>query len=236
MTFGRTTRIAALALTAGLALTACGDDSSSDAAASASAAAPSAAPSASPSEEPMQSEPIQIDALSGQSTSVALDQGFVDALGTLGLTPAPVGEATLEGGAITFPITDGSVTYYDPTTNDTRPYVQGSILHAGSGLSLSAGDTTVELTDFTVDPGESVLTGAVAVNGEVAVESTPLFFLDGSTLEPLSSDDSTATLTGTTVKLDPGAAQLLRDTFMTEDVPDLLTIGVATIVLDLPAS
>ena len=51
-----------------------------------------------------------------------------------------------------------------------------------SGLSLLAGGALVELTDFVVDPGASVLTGTVSVNGEVAAEGAPLFFLDGRTL------------------------------------------------------
>ena len=44
-----------------------------------------------------------------------------------------------------------------------RPFVQGIIDHEGSGLSLTAGDTTVELTDFVIDPGTSELTGTVSV-------------------------------------------------------------------------
>jgi hypothetical protein len=53
------------------------------------------------------------------------------------------------------------------------------------GLSLTAGGTQVELTDFVIDPGASVLTGGVSVDGEVAAEGAPLFFLDGRTLKPL---------------------------------------------------
>ncbi len=49
----------------------------------------------------------------GGSTAVALDQGFVDALGTLGLTPGTVGDATLADGSVSFPITGGTVTVFD---------------------------------------------------------------------------------------------------------------------------
>jgi hypothetical protein len=45
------------------------------------------------------------------------------------------------------------------------PFVQGEIDHDGSGLSLTGGGKTVELTDVVVDPGASVLTGNVAVDG-----------------------------------------------------------------------
>ena len=41
-------------------------------------------------------EPVaQIDSLSGRQTEVALDGAFVEALGTLQLTPAPVGDGKL---------------------------------------------------------------------------------------------------------------------------------------------
>ena len=160
-------------LAAGFA--ACGDDDETPAAAAAS-----------------QPEPVaQIDSLSGRSTEVALDSGFVEALGTLKLTPAPVGEGKItKQGVARFPITGGNVTYYEPGT--VSPFVQGEIDHDGSGLSLTGGGKTVELTDFVVDPGASMLTGKVSVDGAVAAESAPLFFLDGRTLQPLKSEGSTA--------------------------------------------
>ena len=39
---------------------------------------------------------------------------------------------------------------------------------------LVPGGASAELTDFVIDPGKSVLTGKVTVDGEVAVESAPL--------------------------------------------------------------
>jgi len=177
-------------------------------------------------------EPVaQIDSLSGRSTAVALDAGFVKALGTLKLTPAPVGDAKItKAGVARFPITGGNVTYYEP--GSISPYVQGEIDHDGSGLSLTGGGKTVELTDFVVDPGASVLTGKVTVDGEVAAESAPLFFLDGRTLEPLQAKGSTAVLQGTTVKLKEEAAMLLNDTFGTDALAGGLVIGVAKITVN----
>jgi hypothetical protein len=94
----------------------------------------------------------EIPALSGKDTAVTLDAGFVKALGTLKLTPAPVGSADIsKAGVASFPITGGNVTYYTPGTES--PYVQGMIDHDGSGLSLTGGGKKVELTDFEVDPG-----------------------------------------------------------------------------------
>ena len=174
-------------------------------------------------------EPVaKIDSLSGQRTEVMLDAGFVEALGTLKLTPAPVGDGKItKDGVAQFPITGGNVTYYEPGT--VSPFVQGEIDHDGSGLSLTGGGKKVELTDFVVDPGASVLTGKVSVDGAVAAESAPLFFLDGRTLQPLKTEGSTAVLEGTTVKLKDEAASLLNETFGTDALAGGLVIGVAKI-------
>jgi hypothetical protein len=208
--------LAALAAAAMLALgaAACGDDDSSAAAASAP-------------------KPIaQIDSLSGQATEVKLDAGFVEALGTLELTPAPIGAGKItKAGVARFPISGGNVTYYKP--GSVSPFVQGEIDHDGSGLSLTGGGKTVELTDFVVDPGASVLTGKVSVDGAVAAESAPLFFLDGRTLQPLRTEGATAVLEGTTVKLKDEAATLLNDTFGTDALAGGLVIGVAKITVNI---
>jgi hypothetical protein len=173
----------------------------------------------------------QIDRLSGRTTEVALDSGFVDALGALKLTPAALGDGKItKAGVARFPITGGNVTYYEPGT--VSPFVQGEIDHDGSGLSLTGGGTTVELTDFVVDPGASVLTGKVSVDGTVAAESAPLFFLDGRTLQPLKAEGDTAVLQGTTVKLKDEAAALLNDTFGTDALAGGLLIGEAKLTVD----
>jgi hypothetical protein len=208
--------LAALAATATLALgaTACGgsDDEST--------AKPAATPVA------------EIPSLTGKDTAVTLDSGFVEALGSLKLTPAPVGSAEIsKEGVASFPITGGNVKYYTPGT--VSPYVQGMIDHDGSGLSLTGGGKKVELTDFAVDPGKSVLNGKVTVDGAVAAESAPLFFLDGRTLKPLQANDNgTAVLEGTTVKLKAEAAQLLNQTFGVDALTEGLVIGVAKITVN----
>ena len=195
---------------------ACGDDEQSDSTPAKTTPAPVA----------------QIDSLSGRSTDVALDKGFVKTLGTLELTPAPVGDGSIsKAGVASFPITGGNVTYYKP--GSVSPYVQGEIDHAGSGLSLTGGGKTVKLTNFVVDPGKSVLTGKVTVDGKVAAESAPLFFLDGRTLQPLKAAGSTAVLQGMTVKLKDEAASLLNDTFGTDALKGGLVIGVAKITVNV---
>ncbi|WP_285658087.1 hypothetical protein [Actinomycetospora sp. NBRC 106375] len=181
-------------------------------------------------------EPIAtIPDLTGQSTSVRLDSGFTDALQSLQVTPGTVGDATISDGSARFPITGGNVTVYAPGAVD--PYVQGRIEHQGSGLSLTKGDTTVELTNFVIDPGNpATLSGKVTANGQTVAESTVLFDLDGSTLQPIQTDMNagTATLTGTTVRLNDGAAMALNQAFSTDAIQGGLTIGIATIVVNLP--
>jgi hypothetical protein len=208
------------AVVATLGIAACGsDDSTSDA----TAAAPAAA---------VVKPVADIPSLTGRTTSVALDPAFVKALGTLKLTPGMIGTAELtKGGSAVFPITGGNVKYFKPGT--VSPYVQGEIDHDGSGLSLTGGGKKVDLENFVIDPGKSVLTGTVTVDGKEAAASAPLFFLDGRTLQPLqANDDGTAVLEGTTVKLKQEAADLLNQTFGTDALKAGLVIGVAKITVN----
>lgn len=205
---------------------ACGDDENETASTGSANQAQEAKP-----------EPVaQIDTLTGRNTRVTLDAGFVSALQSLNVTPGPVGDATIsEQGVAEFPITGGNVTYYEPGT--VSPFVQGRIEHTNSGLSLEAGGKKVELTDFVVDPGASVLTGTVSVDGEQAAADAPLFFLDGRTLQPLrtGANGSVAVLEGTTVKLKAEAADLLNQTFGIEDLQEGLVIGIAKITVNTGA-
>lgn len=214
----------ALAGSVTLGLAACGSDGSGSASGSSkTSATATAAPT-----------PVaQIASLSGktgQSTAVKLDQGFVDALTTLKLAPGVVGDAKLTDGSLIFPITSGNLTYYKPRS--IYPYVQGDIQHDGSGFSLTAGSTKVELTNFDIDPGTSKLYGDVSVNGKPAADHAYLFLLDGKTLNPLKTGaDDTAILQGTTVKMSADAAGLLNATFKTDAVKKDLVIGIATITV-----
>lgn len=225
MTTKNAAGLAAAALLAVPVLSACGTGDE------AGAAEPNDNASASPDEQTTPEPVAQVDGLQGQSTAVVLDAGFVQALEQLKLTPGTVGDAQLADGAVSFPITGGDVTYYEPGSID--PYVQGEILHDGSGLSLTAGQTTVELTDFRVDPGTSQLFGDVSVNGESAAKDVEVFSLDGRTLQPLqTSRDGTAVLEGTKVMISEAAAPLLNDTFKTSAVKPGLLVGTAEITID----
>ncbi|MDQ3484878.1 MAG: hypothetical protein M3445_05640 [Actinomycetota bacterium] len=178
-------------------------------------------------------EPVAaIEALSGGTTAIALDKGFTDALASLKLTPGVVGGAELTPeGSLVFPITGGNVTVFKPGT--VSPYVIGQIQHVDSGLSLTAGDTTVELTNFNVDPGVSRVYGDVSVNGEVAAQSAYLFQLDGRTLKPLKAQGNQAILKGAEVKISDVAAPVLNDVFKTDAVKAGLLVGIATITVDV---
>ncbi len=216
--------VAAAALSAVIGLSACGtnDVDTAQAADSSSSSVSVPKPAA------------VVRAIPGGDTAVTLDSGFVSALGTLGLTPGVTGTATLDGttGVVDFPITGGTVTLYDRETG-YRPWVQGVVFHDGSGLTLAAGGTTVELSNFVIDPGKPArLFGDVAVNGELAAGNAPLFNLDGSTLSaPTTDAEGNAVLDGTTVKLSDEAAALLNSTFKTDALAGGLVIGTSTITV-----
>jgi hypothetical protein len=170
-----------------------------------------------------------IGTLTGNTTSVALDSGFVAALTSLKLAPGLVGSATMTGTTVSFPITGGHVKVYKK--GQVNPYVQGELDHNGSGLSLTAGSTKVELENFVIDPGKnSELTGDVLVNGVSAAKGVKLFDLDGSTLKPITITNGVADLTGTRVLMSSEAAGLLDKTFNTTAVKAGLLVGVATIM------
>ncbi len=169
--------------------------------------------------------------LTGTTTAVKLDQGFVDGLTSLKLTPGVIGTAKLTDGSLVFPITGGNAKYWTPGTHE--PYVEGSLMHDGSGITLedAAKKTKVSLENFVVDPGTSMLTGKVSANGTVVAESAPLFFLDGSTLQPLKMENGAPVLEGTTVSLTKTAADLLNKTYGTTALTEFFKVGVAKITL-----
>ncbi len=207
-----------------LSLAACGPSNTAS-------SAPAASSSASSASAEMPKPLASIPALTGTSTAVKLDASFAKALETLQLTPGTVGTAALTDGSLVFPITGGKVDYYDPA-KDYRPYVQGLIGHAGSGFSLTAGETKVDLTNFTIDPGTSKLYGDVAVNGETAAKQAYIFNLDGSTLKPLAKSGDTAILEGTRVLISDTAAGLLNKTFKTDAVKADMLVGIAKITVN----
>ena len=218
--------VAGLAATALLAgpLAACSSSSDDTTTSSKSSSSSSASKPATPPKAV-----AVVDPLTGESTAIKLDKGFTDALTALKLTPGVVGTAKLDTGSLIFPITGGNVTVFKQ--GEVSPYVIGQIQHEGSGLSLTAGKTKVELTNFNVDPGASKVYGDVTVNGQVAATSAFLFSLDGRTLQPLATEGTNAVLEGTKVAISPVAAPVLNKVFKTTAVKPGLLVGIAKITV-----
>jgi hypothetical protein len=103
--------------------------------------------------------------ISNGYTLVELAPTFVTALTSLNVAPGQVLPGIL-GGVAYFPITGGRIDLAN---------AKGEIPHAG-GLSLTAGSTKVELTDFIITTlgAAPQLTGIVTANGSV-VGRIPLF-------------------------------------------------------------
>jgi hypothetical protein len=204
----------ATAVLAGLALlgAACGSDKKADTPAAQSSSASVDTVTAIPS-------------LSGVGTSVKLDGGTAAALKSLGVSIAPAGSATFDAATstITFPITSGYAEIHsDPAFKPG--YIMGSVDHAGSGFTLSAGATKVELSDFVVDPGNSVLYGTVGGSPKV-----PLLTLDGTGVK-VSMEGGNVVLDGTVAKLTDTAAGALNKAFKVDAIKAGTPLGVVHLV------
>ena len=90
-------------------------------------------------------------ALGGGATTLRLDRGTAQALGSLGVAVTPVSPARANGLRFRFPVTGGRI---DPRT------AAGTIRHRG-GLRLQAGGTRVVLRRFTVTVGNQINLSAV---------------------------------------------------------------------------
>ena len=146
------------------------------------------------------------------TTTLDVDPGTLEALGSLGVTPGAVDPATLDGARYSFPI----------TTRLREALRTGVVSHRG-GISLSAGDVTVELTDFDINVQKRTLYGKVNGAGPVAL---------------LDLDFSRARIrfNGYRLKVGPvgttltqGAADALNEAFGTDALSDDTAIGDAKI-------
>jgi hypothetical protein len=166
-----------------------------------------------------------IPSLSGVGTSVAIDAGTAGALKSLGVALAPSGKATFDSATstITFPITSGYAEIHSDASHKPGN-ILGSIDHEGSGFTLTAGKTKVELSDFVVDPGNSMLYGTV--NGAPGV---PLLFLDGTNVK-VSMEGGNVVLQGTVAKLTDTAAGALNKAFNVTALKAGLPLGVVRLV------
>lgn len=145
-------------------------------------------------------------------TTLDVDPGTLEALGSLGVTPGAVEPARLEGARYSFPI-----------VNRLRSALRTGVVRHVGGISLTAGDTTVELTDFEIRLLERKLYGKVNGAGPVA-----LLDLDYGRLR--------VGFNGYKLKLGPvgttltqGAADALNTAFGTDALTDDTVIGDAKI-------
>ncbi len=200
-----------------LAGAACGSDNGNDSATSQGANSSTQAQTA--------DTVTAIPSLTGVGTSVILDAGTAGALKGLGVAIAPSGNATFEASTstITFPITSG---YAEIHSNPaTKPgYILGSVNHEGSGFTLSAGSTKVELSDFVVDPGNSMLYGSVGDKPGI-----PLLALDGTDVK-VTMESGNVVLFGTVAKLTDTAATALNGAFKTSAIKAGTPLGVVRLV------
>ena len=162
------------------------------------------------------------DVFPGTTTGVALDAGFISALGTLGVTPSINRPAVLNGTQAGFPVLGGEL---DLTT------AAGEIFHTG-GLTLTAGTTSVSLINFLIDTtgGTPVLTGAVIQTGAL-VGRVPLFNLQLPALTlPLApmGGRNLLQIKGIGVTLTAQAAAALNAAFGVTAFTEGFVIGQAT--------
>jgi hypothetical protein len=158
----------------------------------------------------------------GGKTSVTLSSDFTNALTTLKVTPGTVGSARLKQGVASFPIVSGA---------GDLGTVKLEVNHRG-GLSLKAGSTIVELTDYAITnlDGKPVLTGLVKANDSL-VGRIPLFSLD-LTEGPKATSAHGSTqiqLKGVGVKLAKPAADALNGVFKVTAFKEGLNIGTAKV-------
>ncbi|MGI9079348.1 MAG: hypothetical protein ACR2GF_00755 [Acidimicrobiales bacterium] len=159
--------------------------------------------------------------LSGVNTSVTLDPGTLKVLSDNKVTPTPIAPATVAASGAdtnaTFPITQGFVSVF-PTSDPN--YIRGTFSHDG-GLKFTLGSTSVELTDFVVNPGDSTLTATV--NGGAAA---PILDLDGSALKVSTDAQGNTKLDGPIAKLSQVGADALNKAFKTSLFKQGIVLGV----------
>lgn len=215
-----------------VSLAACGSNADAEGGSSTPSSASTSSSSAAPAPAASPVQLASIPDIKGVSTTVTLDPKFLAGLTALKITPGVVGDTKLEGGALIFPITGGSVTLYKKGTTGSDPFVVGVIQHDGQGITLAAGGKTVELKNFDVDAGKSEIRTDITVDGAVFGNDVPTFIADGSTLQyPPTMEGNNAVLEGTMVKLTAGAAAALDKVFGVTAFTEGFPIGVAKIVV-----
>ena len=146
------------------------------------------------------------------ATTLTLDPGAAAALTSLGVTPGVVAPATAGADGLRFPI-----------TNSVFSALVGRQIRHSGGLSLTAGSTTVTLTDFIIildrrpDLTARINGGDRASILDLSLAGASLRLHAGVTLGPV------------TAKLTAGAAAALNQAFGVTAFTEGLTLGRATV-------
>jgi hypothetical protein len=160
----------------------------------------------------VKARPAQV-LLAGGSTALQLDPDAAAALQSLGVTAGVVDPATAGSDGLNFPITGGKV-------NATS--FAGSIRHSG-GISLTAGSTVVELTDFTINVDDAPDLTALVGGQRVSILSLDLSGLQANV------KGRRITLSGVVGNLTAEAATALNQAFNVTAFSEGLTLGTATV-------
>ncbi len=146
------------------------------------------------------------------ATTLDVDPGTLSALTGLGVAPGAVKPAKLDGARYSFPI----------TSSFRKTLRTGVVRHTG-GISLTAGDTTVKLTDFDIKLAKGQLFGRV--NGSDRVALLDLNY-SGAKINIRRGRVKVGPV-GTT--LTQGAADALNQAFGVSALTDDTVLGDATI-------
>lgn len=151
-------------------------------------------------------------------TTLALDPGAASALTSLGVSVAPVAPATAGSDGVSFPVSGFGGSIFKPSL---------TISHRG-GLALSAGATTVTLTDYkiVIDRSPDLV---ATVNGGPRVSILDLNLSKAR----LGLSGGTLTLGPVKATLTQTAADALNGAFGVTAFTKGLTLGSATVKLGL---
>ena len=146
------------------------------------------------------------------ATTLRLDPGTAAALTSLGVTPGVIAPASATSAGLSFPITDSPL----------RALHTGTITHSG-GISLTAGSTQVDLTDFWIN-----LAPRPNLSAEVGGARVSILSLDLSRA-PTHVSHGVLTLGPVTASLTQMAADALNSAFGVTAFTKGLVLGAATV-------
>ena len=147
------------------------------------------------------------------ATTLALSDGAASALQSLGIAAAPLKPAKAGEAGLRFPITAGKL--------NAKTYA-GQIKHVG-GISLTRGDTRVELRNFIIN-----VDSAPDLTARVGSSRVSIMDLDLSGAK-ISKSGRKLTIAGVKATLTKTAADALNAAFATDAFAEGLEIGTATV-------